>query len=79
MFIQGSEFDGVNLSKIKENSVEILALPKMSLYWVDKKKYQELLNNLKSVDLLVIIFFLFQFFRKFQFMKIILEKSLYVN
>jgi len=62
LFIQGSEFDGVNLTRIKENSLEIISLPRMNLFWVDKKKYQELIANTKFEDLLVKYFLIVKIF-----------------
>ena len=62
LFIQGSEFDGLNLTRIKENSLEIISLPRMNLFWVDKKKYQELIANTKFEDLLVKYFLIVKIF-----------------
>jgi hypothetical protein len=50
------------LTKIKENSLEIIGLPKMNLFWIDKKKQIEINSSGSTYgtgtnDLLVRIFF----------------------
>lgn len=85
LFIQGSEFDGINLTKIKESSLEIIALPKMNLFWIDKKQSKEIYGSMNSEDLLVsfilsfFVKFFFYLFRKFLFMKIISGRNLFVK
>jgi len=75
LFLQGSDLEGGQLIDSSGDKSEIIALPSMNLYWVEKKS---MIFSEKEMVIFILINYFYNF-RRYPSMKISLENGLFVS